>query len=326
MSARLTLHSVAMPPRCTHSPSVKPSSIGAGLNHEFRHSHSPPDQEAIGEQWRQTVLANARGRRIDVIGDAAVGDFARRPYRTSQSRPPDHRRAAGRPSPEPRASAGPRSNCTRHAGNRHETRHLPGRRHRIERRPMDMAAKGDVRVGRDQASPGIRGGPNIAPPARVGSRRNAHRGDRPLRRVNGSSARNLRSAALKRPRVHSIAACASAFMLSADEPMARVVVAAHRERPLLDELHHGVDRPFGIGAIADIVAEANEALGAVARARPQDRPRKPAGWHECPQRMPAARNASRCGDTDVLSVLPRIPRRNVRVDTSRSYRPAPIPL
>ena len=41
-----------------------------------------------------------------------------------------------------------------------------------------------------------------------------------------------------------------------------VVVAAHGERALLDQAHHGLDRPFGIGAISDIVAEKNEAFRA----------------------------------------------------------------
>ena len=41
-----------------------------------------------------------------------------------------------------------------------------------------------------------------------------------------------------------------------------VVVAAHGHGALLDEIHDGGDRPFGIAAIADIVAETNDALGA----------------------------------------------------------------
>jgi hypothetical protein len=40
------------------------------------------------------------------------------------------------------------------------------------------------------------------------------------------------------------------------------VVAAHGDRPLRDQFHHGVDRPFGIGAIADKIAEKDETLGA----------------------------------------------------------------
>ena len=45
-----------------------------------------------------------------------------------------------------------------------------------------------------------------------------------------------------------------------------IVVAAHGDCAAIDEIHHGIDRPFGIAAIADIVAEANDPLRA---ARPR---------------------------------------------------------
>ena len=45
-----------------------------------------------------------------------------------------------------------------------------------------------------------------------------------------------------------------------------VVVAAHGDGAAIDEIHHRIDRPFRIGAIADIVAEANDPFRA---ARPR---------------------------------------------------------
>ena len=42
-----------------------------------------------------------------------------------------------------------------------------------------------------------------------------------------------------------------------------VVVAAHRHGAALDQIHHCLDRPFRIGAIADVIAEENHALGAM---------------------------------------------------------------
>ena len=42
--------------------------------------------------------------------------------------------------------------------------------------------------------------------------------------------------------------------------MALVVVAAHRDRALLDQAHHRVDGPFGIAAIADEIAEQDQPL------------------------------------------------------------------
>jgi hypothetical protein len=43
-----------------------------------------------------------------------------------------------------------------------------------------------------------------------------------------------------------------------------VVVAAHGDRAALDEVHHGLNRPFRIGAIADVVAEADDPVRACA--------------------------------------------------------------
>ena len=45
-----------------------------------------------------------------------------------------------------------------------------------------------------------------------------------------------------------------------------VVVAAHGDRAVVDEAHHGLDRPFRIGAISDDIAEADDPLRA---ARPR---------------------------------------------------------
>ncbi len=45
------------------------------------------------------------------------------------------------------------------------------------------------------------------------------------------------------------------------------MVAAHRNRPALDEIHHHVNRPFRIGAISDVIAEANDPFRA---ARPRE--------------------------------------------------------
>ena len=42
-----------------------------------------------------------------------------------------------------------------------------------------------------------------------------------------------------------------------------VMVAAHDQGSLLSQRHHLVDRPFGIGAIADDIAKADDALGAL---------------------------------------------------------------
>src|SRR6201987_1195509 len=42
-----------------------------------------------------------------------------------------------------------------------------------------------------------------------------------------------------------------------------VVIAAHGERAFVDEIHHRLDRPFRISAIADVVAEADDAVRAM---------------------------------------------------------------
>src|SRR5262249_15938030 len=39
-----------------------------------------------------------------------------------------------------------------------------------------------------------------------------------------------------------------------------VVVAAHRDRALPDQLHHGIDRPFGIAAVTHEIAEQDHPL------------------------------------------------------------------
>ena len=36
------------------------------------------------------------------------------------------------------------------------------------------------------------------------------------------------------------------------------MVAAHRDGAVLDQAHHGLDRPFRIGAVADDIAEADD--------------------------------------------------------------------
>jgi hypothetical protein len=42
-----------------------------------------------------------------------------------------------------------------------------------------------------------------------------------------------------------------------------VVIAAHGQGAILDEAHHRLDGPFRIGAVSDVVAEADDALRAV---------------------------------------------------------------
>jgi hypothetical protein len=57
-----------------------------------------------------------------------------------------------------------------------------------------------------------------------------------------------------------------------------VVIAAHGDSAAMDEVHHGLDRPFGVGAIADDVAEADDPLGAPrARRRKTGAERLPVG-------------------------------------------------
>ena len=57
-----------------------------------------------------------------------------------------------------------------------------------------------------------------------------------------------------------------------------VVVAEHGHGALVDQIHDGRHRPVGIGAIADIVAEQHDALGAlVARLREASAERLPVG-------------------------------------------------
>ena len=41
-----------------------------------------------------------------------------------------------------------------------------------------------------------------------------------------------------------------------------IVVADHGDGAVIDQAHHGIDRPFRIGAIADDIAEADDALRA----------------------------------------------------------------
>ena len=55
-------------------------------------------------------------------------------------------------------------------------------------------------------------------------------------------------------------------MVSDERADGVVMVAAHGDGAVIDEVHHGLDRPFRIGAIADDVAEADDPLRA-ARAR-----------------------------------------------------------
>jgi hypothetical protein len=40
------------------------------------------------------------------------------------------------------------------------------------------------------------------------------------------------------------------------------MIAENRDRPVLDEVHHGIDSPFRIGAIADDIAKADDLPGA----------------------------------------------------------------
>ena len=68
--------------------------------------------------------------------------------------------------------------------------------------------------------------------------------------------------ALSLPRVHSIAAWASALRIPYGGADSVVVVAEHGQSSALDQAHHRIDRPFRIGAIADIIAEADHPLGA----------------------------------------------------------------
>src|SRR5580700_6842244 len=81
------------------------------------------------------------------------------------------------------------------------------------------------------------------------------------------------------------------------------MVAAHRKGPLLDEPHHRLNRPFGIGAIADIVAEANKALGTVGSG----------GIKTCRERLPVGVNVRKKCQPHAMP-------------PHRSRRPAPIPL
>src|SRR3569833_915814 len=76
MSGRVTLHNVAMPPACTHSPTTKPSITAPGWTGDFTIALTP-DQEPNSEPWRQALGADALRRRLDVVRHAAIGDLAR---------------------------------------------------------------------------------------------------------------------------------------------------------------------------------------------------------------------------------------------------------
>ena len=158
----------------------------------------------------------------------------------------------------------------RDVGRRREGRHLGGRRHAIERRPVDVTAKGDVRGCRDDAAGGLRGARSHSSSSWDCSPRHARNRRSSSSSVSGKSARNCRCGSPSSPRVHSMTTWASTLSCSRGAADRVVVVAEHGHGALLDEVHDGRHRPFGIGAIADIVAEEHDPLARLACAPARD--------------------------------------------------------
>ena len=188
--------------------------------------------------------------------------------------------AAGSPSrgcptePSTASHCLPPQQLHRDAGGRNEARHLRGGRHRIERRLVDVAAEGDVGVGRHDAARGIRRCSGHSAIAQGCWLRNERRGDRPPAASAAVPPENAAAPALSLPRVHSIAAWASAFMVSDGGADGVVVVAAHGHGAAVDQAHHRLDRPFRIGAIADDNRRGRSSVRRRARARNRGRRRK----------------------------------------------------
>ena len=122
-------------------------------------------------------------------------------------------------------------------------------------------------IGRRDAARGVRRIAHIVPSRRDARLRNARRGDRPPAASAATPPENAAAAALSLPRVHSIAAWASAFMVSDGVLMALSWLPTHGDGAVIDQAHHRIDRPFRIGAIADDIAEADDPLRARAPAR-----------------------------------------------------------
>ena len=148
-----------------------------------------------------------------------------------------------------------------------------------------------MRRGRDQAA--RRRPPRLAHSASAAGwwLRHARRDGRRPRRVIGRAARKWRCAAPSWPRVHSIATCASAFMVSAMDAHRVVMIAAHGDgAPAATSSIAVSTDPVRIGAIADDSRRAGRSARRRWRAPRSGTPRTPAGWRGCRRRSRSAQH------------------------------------
>ena len=156
---------------------------------------------------------------------------------------------------------------------------------------MDVSAERDMGIGRRDAARGVRACLDVAPSRRVRGF-GMHVEAIVVLRASAAVPPEIAAAARSsRPRVHSIAAWASAFMVSEGVPIALSWLPRTAMAPCLDEAHHGLDRPFRIGAVADDIAEADDPLRAA----------RPRGLEARAERLPVGMDIGKDGQPHISS-------------------------
>ncbi len=208
-------------------------------------------------RMREAAASMSYGTRQNVISCRAVSNIAKEAAAIpSRGWPTD---------PNTTSHLRPGNNCTGTSVVGTKTVILPTARHRIKRRPMNMTAKCHARGRRRKAARRIVHGPHIMPIGRI-ARVGVNIQYIALAIGQWQAFQEItlsRRQASARPNNSGVRVIAHAL---AEISYRVVMIAPNCFGALTDEPCHDIHRPFGVGAVTDVVTEQNNSLRMPARA------------------------------------------------------------